>query len=241
MDANNRPRRRPPMDISGVLLVDKPATWTSFDVVNFVRSRFNIGKVGHCGTLDPAATGLLVLVLGKCTALSGVLSGDDKTYSATVRLGVETDSYDLDGEVVARKDASMITSGQLESCLAGFVGPGRQVPPMVSAIKKNGRRLCDLARKGVTVEREPRDIVISSIVVDAMRLPECDFTMTCSKGTYVRSLCHDIGVKLGCGAVLTALRRVRSGRFDVSGATTIDELKTLDQAGLAARVLPAEA
>ena len=136
MRYNPKKHHLPPLNINGVLLVDKPAGWTSFDVVNFVRARFNIPKIGHCGTLDPAATGLLVLVLGKFTQLSQKFSGEEKTYAATLQLGFETDSYDMDGTVTARYDASGVTNEQLRETLAGFVGEQLQKPPMVSAVKK---------------------------------------------------------------------------------------------------------
>ncbi len=212
--------------------MDKPAEWTSFDVVNFLRGRFNIPKVGHCGTLDPAATGLLVLVLGKFTQLSQKFSGEDKTYTAKLQLGLETDSYDLDGETVATYDVSGITEEQLREALAGFVGRSRQLPPMVSAVKVGGKKLYELARKGVEVERESKEIEIFSIDVDKVELPYCDFTMHCSKGTYVRTLCYDLGRKLGCGGTLAGLRRLQSGQFRLEDAITIEQLKAMEQPDL---------
>jgi len=225
--------RLPPCPVSGVLLVDKPKDWTSFDVVNFVRSRFNVPKVGHCGTLDPAATGLLVLVLGKFTAYSAKLSGDDKCYEATLQLGLTTDSGDLEGEVLSRTDPSGITAEQIKECLASFVGEQMQMPPMVSAVKVGGQKLYELARKGIEVEREAKPITIFSIDITRLEPPFCDFTLHCSKGTYVRTLCEDAGKKLGCGGVLAALRRTRSGRFSLKDAVTVDELKSVDQVGFA--------
>ena len=147
--------RLPIFGSDGILLVDKPATWTSFDVVNFVRARFNIPKVGHCGTLDPAATGLLVLVLGKFTRISGALSGVDKVYEATLRLGLETDSEDMDGKIIRESDYSHVTAEALQAAVASFQGKSMQVPPMVSALKKDGKKLYELARSGVEVERDP--------------------------------------------------------------------------------------
>lgn len=152
MRYNPSKHRLPPFHTSGVLLVDKPLEWTSFDVVNFVRSRFNIPKVGHCGTLDPAASGLLVLVLGKFTQLSSKFSGEDKVYEAKLQLGLETDSGDLDGEVISTRDWSAVTPELLRETLAGFVGEQLQTPPMVSAVKKDGKKLYELARQGVEVE-----------------------------------------------------------------------------------------
>ncbi len=220
----------PVFSTSGVLLVDKPAGWTSFDVVNFVRSRFNVPKVGHCGTLDPAATGLLVLMLGAFTRKSEFFSADDKTYEGTLELGRVTDSGDLDGTVVREADFSRVTEADLREVFGQFTGEQWQTPPMVSAVKVGGKKLYELARQGVEVEREPRRIVISRLEMTGFALPYCDFTVDCSKGTYIRTLCTDIGEKLGCGGVLASLRRTRSGRFDVADAVTVDMLKTLDQA-----------
>ncbi|MBO5763302.1 MAG: tRNA pseudouridine(55) synthase TruB [Lentisphaeria bacterium] len=232
MRYNPKKHHLPIFQSNGVLLIDKPSEWTSFDVVNFVRSRFNIPKVGHCGTLDPAATGLLVLVLGKFTLLSQKFSGEDKVYEASMRLGVETDSQDMDGEVIAENDCSFVTEEMLRDTLNGFVGKQLQLPPMVSAVKKDGKKLYELARKGIEVEREPKEIEIFKLDISRVELPECDFTLHCSKGTYVRTLCADAGKKLGCGGVLTKLRRTSSGAFHVADAITIEELKTFDQAAL---------
>ncbi len=229
MRYNPKKHRLPIFNTNGVLLVDKPAEWTSFDVVNFVRARFNIPKVGHCGTLDPAATGLLVLVLGKFTLLSQKFSGEDKVYEATLRLGIETDSEDMDGEVIAERDWSGVTEAQLRDAIASFVGVQQQTPPMVSAVKKDGKKLYELAREGIEVERESREITVHSIEITRLELPECDFVMHCSKGTYVRTICSDIGRKLGCGGVLKSLRRTRSGSFKVDDALTVDTLKTFEQ------------
>ncbi|MCI5778706.1 MAG: tRNA pseudouridine(55) synthase TruB [Lentisphaeria bacterium] len=220
--------RLPVCEAAGILLVDKPAMWTSFDVVNFVRSRFNVPKVGHCGTLDPAATGLLVLVLGRFTALSERLSGEDKSYEGTLTLGVETDSGDLDGKVVRRSE-SLPDAGEVRRVFAAFRGRSMQLPPMYSAVKVGGKKLYELARRGVEVEREAREIEISRLEITALKLPEVDFSMDCSKGTYVRTLCTDIGTELGCGGTLTALRRTRCGRFSLDRAVTLSGLKAMDQ------------
>lgn len=232
MHYNPKKHRLPIFNTNGVLLVDKPAEWTSFDVVNFVRARFNIPKVGHCGTLDPAATGLLVLVLGKFTQLSQKFSGEDKVYEATLRLGIETDSEDMDGKITAEHDWSGVSETQLREGLASFVGVRQQTPPMVSAVKKDGKKLYELAREGIEVERESREITIHSIEITRLELPECDFVMHCSKGTYVRTVCADLGRRLGCGGVLKALRRTRSGAFNVADALSVDTLKTYEQADL---------
>ena len=221
--------RLPIFGSDGILLVDKPATWTSFDVVNFVRARFNIPKVGHCGTLDPAATGLLVLVLGKFTRIRNSLSGVDKVYEGSLRLGIETDSEDMDGKVIRESDYSHVTEESLRDTVMSFMGKSMQIPPMVSALKKDGKKLYELAREGVEIEREPRDIEISRLNITRLEMPEVDFEMDCSKGTYVRTLCTDIGAKLGCGGTLCALRRTRCGRFSLDGAVTLEELKNMDQ------------
>ena len=225
--------RLPPFNGFGIMLVDKPILWTSFDVVNFVRNRFNVPKVGHCGTLDPAATGLLVLVLGKFTSYSEKLAGEDKCYEADMLLGVETSSGDIDGEVISRKDPSQITAEQLRSTLAGFIGEQMQTPPMVSAVKVDGRKLYDLARKGIEVERQSKPIYIRSLEITECNLPNCKFTLECSKGTYVRTLCSDAGKKLGVGAMLTNLRRTRSGKFNIKDALTIDQIRDFTQEDLA--------
>ena len=224
--------RLPIFNSDGILLVDKPATWTSFDVVNFVRARFNIPKVGHCGTLDPAATGLLVLVLGKFTRISNSLSGVDKIYTGSLKLGIETDSQDMDGNIIRECDPSAVTEDALRETVMSFMGKSMQVPPMVSALKKDGKKLYELAREGVEIEREARPIEVYDIKVDRVALPDCDFTVHCSKGTYVRTIASDIGSKLGCGAVLTGLRRIASGKFPIEDAVSVDTLKTFEQAQL---------
>lgn len=232
MRYNPKKHRLPIFGESGVLLIDKPAEWTSFDVVNCVRARFNIPKVGHCGTLDPAATGLLVLVLGRFTKMSQRFSGEDKVYEATILMGTETDSQDLDGEITAQNDFSNVTEEQFREVVKSFVGEQLQTPPMVSAVKKDGKRLYELARKGIEVERDPKPINIESIEITRFDPPEADFTVKCSKGTYVRTLCADIGEKLSCGACLKSLRRTSSGLFDIADAVTIDTIKTWEQEDL---------
>ncbi len=211
---------------SGVLLVDKPTEWTSHDVVNFVRRRFGIAKVGHCGTLDPAATGLLVLVLGKATRLSDRLMGHDKRYAGTLRLGIETSSQDREGEVTATKDASHITADDVARVIPHYVGDLQQIPPMVSAIKVNGKPLYKLARKGKEIEREARSVTVHEFKITKVAIPDVEFEVACSKGTYVRTLCADIGAELGVGGHLLALRRLNSGKFDVKDAVTMDTIKS---------------
>jgi len=233
---NNPAQSIPPE--SGILLVDKPSEWTSHDVVNCVRRRFRVKKVGHCGTLDPAATGLLVLVLGRATKLSGRLSGQDKVYSGTLRLGIETDSQDRDGKITAENDPGAITREQIEDVFQRFTGDIQQIPPMVSAVKKDGRPLYKLARKGIEIERDPRSVTIHSLELLDFRLPDVDFEVRCSKGTYVRTLCADIGRELGCGAHLAALRRNRSGKFKIEDAHTVDAIKQWEKEQLMEAIIP---
>ena len=232
MRNNPNKHRLPPFEKSGILLVNKPAAWTSHDVVGFIRSRFNVPKVGHCGTLDPAATGLLVVVLGKFTKLSQKFSGEDKTYEGRILLGTVTDSQDMDGEVIRTSDCSGISPDDLRSAFAKFTGEILQVPPMVSAKKHDGDRLYDLARKGIEVEREAKPVTIFSIRVTDIKLPYADFVVHCSKGTYVRTLCADIGEVLGCGACLYSLNRIRSGEFSLDDAYDIETMKTWEQPDL---------
>jgi tRNA pseudouridine55 synthase len=222
----------------GVLLVDKPKALTSHDVVDRIRRHFGFKKVGHCGTLDPAATGLLVIVLERATKLQANLMSADKTYEGTMLLGVATDSQDADGEVIAEKPVAPLTEADLENVFAKFRGDIQQVPPMVSAVKHQGTPLYKLARKGKTVEREPRLVHIYDLRLLKLNSPRVDFRVTCTKGTYVRTLCHDIGEMLGCGAHLSGLRRARSGDFDVKDAHTLDELLMLKREQLQPLVIP---
>jgi tRNA pseudouridine55 synthase len=223
-------------DIQGILVVDKEKGITSHDVVDAVRRRFGIKKVGHAGTLDPNATGVLVLLLGKATKLSGTLTADDKEYEAVMRLGERTDSGDRDGEVISRGEISC-SSDRIESVIHGFAGRTEQTPPMVSAKKIGGQRLYKLARKGIHVERKPQTITIEEIKVTDMRLPEVVFRVVCSKGTYIRQLADDIGEKLGCGAHLAELRRLRSGRFTLVDAVPFSMLKNMTGEELSESIL----
>jgi len=222
----------------GVLLVDKPAGLTSHDVVDRIRRHFAFRKVGHCGTLDPAATGLLVIVLERATKLQANLMSDDKTYEGTMLLGIATDSQDADGKVTAEKPVPAFTEAEIEQVLAKFRGDTQQVPPMVSAIKHEGTPLYKLARKGKTVEREPRLVHIYDLRLLKLHLPRIDFRVTCTKGTYVRTLCADIGDVLGCGAHLAGLRRLRSGDFDVKDAHKLDVLLALKREQLEPLIIP---
>ena len=224
--------------LDGAILIDKPSGPTSHDVVDAIRRKFGIKKVGHCGTLDPNATGLLIIVLGRGTKLSERLMGDDKVYEGTMKFGEATDSYDSDGEITASLPVMPMTLDQLNEEASSFVGDQMQVPPMVSAIKKNGVPLYKLARKGIEVEREPRLIHIYNFRFTDYTEPLGTFKLACTKGTYVRSVAHDIGNKLGCGAHLTTLRRSVSGKFDVADAKTLDEVLKLPVSELEKRVIP---
>jgi tRNA pseudouridine55 synthase len=224
--------------LDGALLIDKPSGPTSHDVVDAIRRQFGIKKVGHCGTLDPNATGLLIIVLGRGTKLSEKLMGDDKVYEGTMKFGESTDSYDSDGELTGSLPVPPMTLDQLNEEAATFVGDQMQVPPMVSAIKKGGVPLYKLARKGVEVEREPRLVHIYNFRFTNYAEPVGIFKLACTKGTYVRSVAHDLGQKLGCGAHLATLRRSVSGKFDVADAKPLDEVLKLSVAELEQRVIP---
>ena len=226
------------MDPNGILLVDKPAGMTSHDVVNAVRKMFNIQKAGHGGTLDPSATGLLILLIGGGTKFSGKVMCGDKVYEGVMKLGVETDTQDADGEIVAQRGYEGITEEALREAVASLKGDQYQVPPMVSALKKDGIPLYKLARKGEVVEREPRFIHIHDFRITEFGLPESRIFVKCSKGVYVRTLCHDVGAKLGCGGILQSLRRTQSGKFSVENATPFAVLKETLRADFTKLLLP---
>jgi tRNA pseudouridine55 synthase len=223
--------------IDGVLLIDKAPGMTSHDVVAITRRALDTRKVGHCGTLDPLATGLLIITIGRGTKIQDLLMSEDKEYVGTIRLGATTTSQDADGEILEEKPVPDLTRGQIEEAFAGFRGDFYQTPPMVSAIKKDGVPLYKLARQGKTIEREPRLVHIYGHEILGVNLPVIDFRVVCSKGFYVRTYAHDIGQILGCGGHLQALRRTASGKFRVDGALTVDELRTLPLEQVAARVL----
>ena len=224
--------------LDGAILIDKPVGPTSHDVVDAIRRRFQIKKVGHCGTLDPNATGLLIIVLGRGTKLSERLMGDDKVYEGTIKFGETTDSYDCDGELTGSLPVMPMTLDELNAEAATYIGDQMQVPPMVSAIKKDGVPLYKLARKGIEVEREPRLVHIYNFRFTEYTEPFGKFRVACTKGTYVRSLAQDLGQKLGCGAHLTTLRRSASGKFDVADALPLDAVLKLSATELEKRVLP---
>jgi len=224
--------------LDGAILIDKPAGPTSHDVVDAIRRHFGIKKVGHCGTLDPAATGLLIIVLGRGTKLSEKLMSDDKVYEGQIKFGESTDSYDADGEIVGSLPVPPLSLDELNEMATEFVGDQMQTPPMVSAIKKGGVPLYKLARKGVEVQREPRLIHVYSFKFSDYQEPLGTFRLACTKGTYVRSIAHELGQKLGCGAHLAALRRATSGKFDVADAISLEQVLKLTPTDLEKRVIP---
>ncbi len=226
-----------PSTPDGVLLVDKAAGMTSHDVVALVRRRLQIKKVGHCGTLDPIATGLLLLTLGRGTKIQDLLMAEDKEYSGTLMLGVSTSSQDREGEVIQSREVPEFSSEQIREAFDKFRGDFYQMPPMVSAIKHGGVPLYKLARQGKTVERDPRLVHVYRYSIDRVALPQIDFTVVCSKGFYVRTYAHDIGETLGCGAHLADLRRTKSGRFDVARAVRVEELREIAPAEITVRIL----
>jgi tRNA pseudouridine55 synthase len=224
--------------LDGALLVDKPRGPTSHDVVDGIRRHLQLKKVGHAGTLDPNATGLLILLLGRATKLSEKLMGGDKVYEGTCKFGETTDSYDADGELVSSLPILPMALEELNEQAASFVGDLMQVPPMVSAVKKDGVPLYKLARKGIEVERKPKLVHVFSFRFSAYHEPIGAFRVACTKGTYVRSIIHDLGQKLGCGAHLVTLRRLVSGTFDVADALPFEEALKLAGKDLEKRVIP---
>jgi tRNA pseudouridine55 synthase len=221
----------------GVLLVDKAPGMTSHDVVAITRRRLQMKKVGHCGTLDPIATGLLLLTLGRGTKIQDLLMSEDKEYSGTMILGIATDTQDSAGQVIQERPVPELDEATVRAAFEKYAGDFYQMPPMVSAIKQGGVPLYKLARQGKTVEREPRLVHVYRYSIDRIASPEIDFTVVCSKGFYVRTYAHDIGDTLGCGAHLKNLRRTKSGRFSVEGAITVAELQEADPVDILSRIL----
>lgn len=208
--------------MDGILVIDKPCGMTSHDVVAIVKRRLRAQRVGHLGTLDPNATGVLPLVINRATKSARFLEGGIKGYSATAKLGEETDTFDVDGTVTESRSTEDVTPEAIKSVLASFIGKISQLPPMYSAVKRKGVPLYKLARKGIVVEREPKDVEIFSVDVEEIDLPLLRFSVTCSRGTYIRTLCHDMGITLGCGAHLTGLKRTISGAFTIEDAISLD-------------------
>jgi tRNA pseudouridine55 synthase len=209
----------------GVLLVDKAEGMTSHDVVAVLRRKLDIKKVGHCGTLDPLATGLLLLTIGRGTKIQDLLMSEDKEYVGTLSLGASTSTQDRQGQIIEERPVPQLNETEIRAAFDKFRGDFYQMPPMVSAIKQGGVPLYKLARQGKVVEREPRFVHVYRYTIDHIALPEIGFSVMCSKGFYVRTYAHDIGEALGCGAHLSSLRRTKSGRFDVANAISVDEIK----------------
>jgi len=225
--------------VDGVLLLDKPLGLTSNNALQKVRRLFSAAKGGHTGTLDPLATGLLPLCFGEATKFSADLLDADKTYEAVIRMGVTTDSGDAEGAVIATA-AVDVSESDVSRVLPQFTGDLQQIPPMHSALKRNGRPLYELARQGIEVEREPRAVTIHAIDCLSFSGDLLTLRVSCSKGTYIRVLAADIGQALGCGAHLAALRRTAVGALDLARAVTLAELEALDEAGWAGRLQPVD-
>lgn len=206
-------------------MIDKAPGMTSHDVVAIARRQLNMKKIGHCGTLDPMATGLLMLVINRATKIQDLLMSEDKTYMGTITLGATTSTQDKEGTIDEEKEVPDLSMDQIKEAFDFYKGDFEQIPPMVSAIKKDGVPLYKLARKGQVVERKPRPVFVTDYEVTRVALPEIDFTVDCSKGFYVRTYAHDIGQRLGCGAHLSGLRRTRSGKFTLERAVPVDVLK----------------
>jgi tRNA pseudouridine55 synthase len=223
--------------LSGILLIDKPQGVTSFEVVRRARRALGIRKIGHLGTLDPMATGLLPLCLGEATKLVPYLMPEPKVYRAQVRLGVETDTQDATGTVVATSEA-LPAPEQIYPAAAAFVGEVTQVPPMHSAVHYQGKRAYQLARRGEAVDLAPRTVTVYELTVDAVALPEFTMTVKCSQGTYIRTLAKDLGGALGCGAHLAELRRLAAGGFRVEAALTLEALAEMGREKLERRIIP---
>lgn len=226
------------IEIDGILLMDKPAGYTSHDIVQRVRKKLKIKRVGHAGTLDPLATGLLIILIGKATKASQYLISLGKAYHATMLLGQTTDSQDADGQLLLSRPVPNFSIQEIENTLQTFAGDQYQIPPMFSAKKIDGTPLYKLARKGQEVERQPHFIHISKIELLNLKLPQIEFFVKCSKGTYVRTLAHDIGEKLGCGAHLIQLRRTHTDSFNIENALTLEAFEAMDIPNIRNALIP---
>lgn len=223
-------------DFNGVIILNKPRGSSSHRMVSIVRRALDMKKIGHTGTLDPGATGVLPILVGTATRASDLLTAQDKRYRATVLLGTVTDTLDTDGEVIAEKPVS-ITESDIRSILSGFVGNIEQLPPMFSAVQVGGQRLYHLARQGIEIERKPRSVTIYSIEILSIDIPRVTIDVHCSKGTYIRTLAADIGDKLGCGACIESLTRTQSGDFLIENSVTPEQLSELSEKGEAESVI----
>lgn len=216
---------------NGIINVYKEKGYTSFDVVARMRGICGQKKIGHTGTLDPDAEGVLPVCLGKATKVCDMLTDSDKVYRAVMQLGVETDTQDMTGTILKEADTSGLAEQYVMGAVMQFEGEIFQVPPMYSALKVNGKKLCDLARAGVTVERKARPVTIYKISVENIELPYVTMTVSCSKGTYIRTLCHDIGAKLGCGAAMKSLVRLQAAGYRIEDAYKLDALQEFSESG----------
>ncbi|MCP4649992.1 MAG: tRNA pseudouridine(55) synthase TruB [PVC group bacterium] len=225
------------MDINGILLIDKPSGVTSHDMVFQIRKRLQVKKVGHAGTLDPAATGLLILLIGKATKLSASFLGLDKKYEVKLTLGVTTKTADHTGEILKKKEVPEFLQEQIEQVLGRFIGSIEQIPPMVSAKKIGGKKLYVLARKGIEIERKPQKINIYNIELKEINLPDVYFSVHCSKGTYIRTLCEDVGEVLSCGGHMSALRRTACGEYKVEDALDGSILRDIPREKIEQRII----
>lgn len=228
------------MELSGILVINKPEGMTSHDIVNRIRRLYGTKRVGHTGTLDPLATGVLAVLVGRAAKAAEYLVADRKEYEATLRLGLTTDTEDITGKVLTQC-AELPSPEQVSAVLERFCGDIEQIPPMYSALKVNGQKLCDLARRGVSVERKPRPITVYSIKATPTDNP-CDYILRvkCSSGTYIRTLCADIGAALGCGGTMATLCRISAGDLHIDTSHTLEEIEALDENGRAALLLPTE-
>ena len=210
--------------MEGIIVINKPPGITSHDVVGFIRRKFKMRRVGHAGTLDPLATGVLVMLLGRSTKLFDHFVAFDKAYRATLRLGTKTTTADIMGDVLEQKPFDAITSSRVEDVFKNFVGDIEQMPPMVSAVKHKGKRLYKIAREGKSVERTARKVRIDEVRLLSFQLPEVEFFMSCSKGTYVRQIAEDVGDVLGCGACISQIERTKVGPFEIKDAVKLEDL-----------------
>ena len=222
--------------MDGIINVRKEKGFTSFDVVAKLRGILKMKKIGHTGTLDPDAEGVLPVCIGKATRVCDLLTDKDKVYEAVMLLGKETDTQDMTGTILKESEVNLSIE-EVKQCIESFVGEYAQIPPMYSALKVNGKKLCDLAREGVEVERKARKVQILDIAILSIDLPRVTMRVHCSKGTYIRTLCHDIGEKLGCGACMEYLVRTRVSDFQIEDAKTLQEIETIMKSGKIEEIL----